>query len=457
MEKIIRYPKIVFYAFTVILIGIIHFYIYDHFWFLKLLGLNIYSPKINYVFILPFFCIAIVYQMIISIKNNQLENISKTNRDLALWAFLYFITCIFVVILHEADSDFLTMIKYSFYLSIPIVLSLSVFAIFRDNIKIKKAVFILFLVGIVFSVYATVLRTKIITDISASYNVFSFNGKTWVSSGTGEYLSRFSIPGLGPTNFPSMLVPLIFVGIYLFRSCNNKMRYVYLESTLFLFSNMIITQTRGAFISLSTGMLYLFMKGWFKCKKSFLVFLIVVQIMLIFIMSGQGLLTRLSLTGLQFISSSAKGASLVAFEEKAQHEGLGIDDIVEEKNRGLLFKHAIQHVNPIFGIGFSGISSHIMYVDVLTIGGIALFMPLIFFLFSVFYQNHKEISNNKDAFPKDLGIVLMAISLSYIVDQMWMPAFVNNYWIWFGFAAAWARNCEMGYRAPAKLSGAEAI
>lgn len=442
------------YIFAVILVSIIHFYIYEHFWFLRLLGLDIYTPKINYIFLLPLFYIAAIYQLVVSIRAKDGGKISKTGKQLAVTAFLYFVSSFFTVIMHELDFSSLITIKYFFYLSIPVMLSLSVFALFRDNENIKRTLFVLFLLGIAFSVFATVLRIKINADITAFYDVFSMDGKMWVSSGTGEYLSRFSIPGVGPTNFPSMLIPLILAGIYFFRNSDGKMRYVYLVSTLFLFLNITITSTRGALISLLAGMLYLFIKGWFKSKKPLFTLLTFTSIVLVFFTS-KGLLYRLVLTIYQFIPSIGEWDVISGLIEKG---GYSIDDFGEEKNRGMMLAHAVQQVSSVFGLGFSGASSHVMYVDVLIRGGLVLLVPLVLFILSI-YCNCRETLHKglyKDAPSKDLGIVLIAIFLSYTVEQMFMPAFVNNYWIWFGFAVAWARNCEMEYRAPAKVSGAEA-
>lgn len=440
----------------IVLISIIHFYIYDHFWFLRLLGLDIYSPKINYVFLLPLFYITAICQLVVSIKTGHEEKISKTGKQLAVIAFLYFISSIFTVVLHEIDSGFLMVLKYNFYLCIPIMLTLSVFAIFRDNELIKKTLLVLFLLGIIFSFFAVVLHIKIMADIEGSYDVFSFDGKMWAGK-EAQWLSRFSVPGVGPTNFPSMLIPLILASIYFFRNSDGKVKYFYAFASLFLFYNIVRTTTRGAFISLLIGVSYLFMKGWFKIKNPLSAGLIFISIVLIFFVDGQGLLYRLLLTINQFIPSICEGGVMAELIEKGQH-GYAINDIGEEKNRGMLLVRAVQHASssPVFGSGFSGASSHIMYIDVLVKGGLVLLVPLMLFIFSI-YHNSREILHKglyKDALSKDLGIVLIAIFLSYTVEQMFVPAFVNNYWLWFGFAAAWARNCEMEYQAQAKVSGA---
>lgn len=434
----------------IVLIAIIHFYIYEHFWFLRLLGLDIYTPKINYIFLLPLFYIA-------AIRTKPGRKISKTGKQLAVTAFLYFVFGIFTVILHELDSGFLIIVKHSFYLSIPVMLSLSVFAIFRDNENIKKTLFVLFLLCIIFSAYATVLHIKIMADIAGFYDIFSFDGKTWAGK-SAEWLSRFSVPGVGPTNFPSMLVSLILVGIYFYRNSDGMwIKCFYACASLFLFDNIVRTSTRGAFISLLIGVLYLFMKGWFKYKKPLSTILMFTLIVLIFITSGEGLLYRFLLTINQFIPSIGEWSVIGRLIEKGHYGGYAISGIGEKEWRVEHLVYALQDVKPIFGLGFSGISSHIMFVDVLTLGGLVLLVPLVFFIFSI-YHNCSEILRKKlykDALSKDLGIVLIAIFLSYAVEQMFMPAFVNNYWLWFGFAAAWARNCEMEHRAAAKVSGAE--
>jgi|GEM_PF-2439191 len=443
---------------TIILVGVIHFYIYEHFWFLRLLGLDIYAPKINYVFLLPLFYAAVIYQLAVSINTKYGGEVSKTGSELAVTAFLYFVFSIFTVILHELDSGLLMVIKYSFYLFIPVMLSLSVFAIFRDNEDIKRTVFVLFLLGIIFSAYATVLNIKIMADIESFYDAFSFDGKIWTGK-SAAWLSRFSVPGLGPTNFPSMLIPLILAGIYFYRNSDGKVKpFIYACASLFLLDNIVRTSTRGAFISLLIGVSYLFMKGWFKIKNPLSAILIFTSIVLIFFVDGEALLGRFLSTISQFIPSISELDVIHGLIEEGQSKGYACDDIHEEKNRGMMLVHAVQPLynSFVFGIGFSGASSHIMYVDVLIRGGLVSLVPLVLFLLSI-YRNSRAILHKrlyKDAFSKDFGTVLIAIFLSYTAEQMFMPAFVNNYWIWFGFAAAWARNCEMGYGAQVKVSGA---
>ena len=285
----------------IVLIAIIHFYIYDHFWFLRLLGMELNNPKINLIFLLTLFYIAAIHQLAVSIKTEHGEKISQTGKQLVVPIFLYFILGIFTVILHEPDFD--SIKRYFFYLFTPVMVSLSVFAIFRDNEKIKKTLFVLFLLGIILSAYSTVLHIKMKTDLMGVYHIFN----PWVENQdmTLSYLSRLSIPGLGASNLPSMLTSLILAGIYFFKNSGGKVRYFYAVASLFLFYNIIITSTRGAFVSLLSGMIYLFVKGWFKYKRP--LFAISVSLLVVFIFYfNTGLLLRLLSTVNQFVPSLGK-------------------------------------------------------------------------------------------------------------------------------------------------------
>src|SRR3989338_9916871 len=103
----------------IVLIAIIHFYIYDHFWFLRLLGMELNNPKINLIFLLTLFYIAAIHQLAVSIKTEHGEKISQTGKQLVVPIFLYFILGIFTVILHEPDFD--SIKRYFFYLFTPVM------------------------------------------------------------------------------------------------------------------------------------------------------------------------------------------------------------------------------------------------------------------------------------------------------------------------------------------------
>ena len=119
--------------------------------------------------------------------------------------------------------------------------------------------------------------------------------------------------------------------------------------------------------------------------------------------------------------------------------------------------------NPLLGMGFTnffssqenllGFSDHNLYSILLAQGGVLVFIPFVFILALQYLNSRKILSKNmfSDPAARDMGIVLNAGLIAYIIDLNFPPGFFHYYWIWFGFAAAWTRNCEMEYRTQEKL------
>ena len=102
------------------------------------------------------------------------------------------------------------------------MVSVSIFAIFRNNGNIKKALFVLFLLGVIFSIYSTMLHVKMKTDFVSVYSILDPDGKNAAGMSL-EYLSRHSIPGLGVNNLESMLIAPLLIGFYYVMKSNRRM------------------------------------------------------------------------------------------------------------------------------------------------------------------------------------------------------------------------------------------
>jgi hypothetical protein len=462
-SKILRVQKI--YIFAIILVSIIHFYLYNHFWFLKLFGWNIYDHQKNVVFLLVLFFLAMIYQLTVWIKLETERKISNVGKQLIIPLFLYFAFGIFVVILHEQGFDAIK--RYLFYLFTPVMVSVSIFAIFRNNGNIKKALFVLFLLGVIFSIYSTMLHVKMKTDFVSVYSILDPDGKNAAGMSL-EYLSRHSIPGLGVNNLESMLIAPLLIGFYYVMKSNRRMiKYFCILAISFLFYNMAICGSRGAFLSLVCGMVYLYIKRFFASDK--IAFSGVMLIFTAIIFITETLLLRYLLTIYQFFPSIADIDVIGRLIEKGHYGGYAIAGIGEKEARVDFLLNTVQVIkdNPVVGSGFTNLDTsqqlifkgggeHNAYLSIFAQGGMVIFIPLMAFAFLIYFNSEKSQRLYADSPSKDLGVLLTAIFLSYFVDQFFTPGFFHRHWIWFGFVAAWARNCEMEHQMAAKALRVEA-
>jgi len=416
---------------TIILVSMIYFTIYFHPWFGKLFGREI-SGKENGIFIALFFYFFIIYLLIFLKKNKIVRGKFNSNKRLFVTLLLYIAFGTFVVILYEEGLDAIK--RYLFYLFTPVMVFLSVFGMYRSNKDIEMTLNILLILGVIFAIYSTVLHIMLPT---MSYDVISAYYPGLQVHGV-DYLARFTVPGLGPNVLPSILTPLVLTGFYFYRNSSGKLKYLYMGATLFLFYNIIISASRGAFVSLTAGMIYLIWKGWFKFNK--ITLFVVLSFSLVLFVSGDPFFSRIDTT--------------VTVLERALAEGL-TDEVGKSEVRLVAlidtFSSYIMH-NPILGSGFTyftvsqAVGEHNLYTTLLAQGGLAVFIPFALILFYLYVNSNKLLK--RDVLPptsKDIGILLNAGLVAYVIDLNFPPGFFHYYWIWFGFVAAWTRNCEIEY------------
>lgn len=420
---------------VMLIVSIIYFTMYFHPWFGQLLGqlLGIkIGSKGDIVFLFLLFYIFIIYSLLFLQRNKVVKRKINSSKRLFIPLLLYFIFGAFVVILHEESFDAIT--RYLFYLFTPMMVFLSVFGIYRSNEKIIMTLHVFFILGIIFSIYSTVLHIML---GSGNPNISSMYGDPTYEK---EYAARFTIPGIPPNALQSMLTPLILTGFYFSRNSYGKLKHLYMGATLFVFYSIIITASRGAFISLMAGMIYLLWKGWFRFNKKTI--FVILSLALILFVGGKLFQSRM--------------ASTYSVLERVLEEGTPESEVRLVAMVDSFTSYIIH--NPIFGSGFTyfftsqderlhGLGDHNLYTMLLAQGGLVVFIPFVFILAFLYFNSRKILRKNVFADPssRDIGILLIAGLLAFIVDNNFPPGFFHYYWVWFGLVAAWTRNCEVEY------------
>lgn len=376
------------------------------------------------------------------------QKITITTKHISLLGLLYLLCGLISVFWHEENFDHIK--ENCFYLFTPIMVYGSVLALYGRNSKVIKTLKIIFLLGVVFALYSFVLRVLLSMGIVSEYYSMIYTLTVPYMNDMSEaipYLARFTIPGLGPNVLQSMLVPIILSGFYFHRTSHGRVKYLYLVSSLCLVFLVVMTSSRGAFVSLAVGSIYLARKGWLRVNKRF--FVIAFGISCIFIVYGTSLISRLYQAHSVIIPSImevARGGDENNFSGETRFVSMA-DSMINYFAQ-----------KPFLGAGYTffresqeqrlrGTTDHNFYTSMLAQGGVFIFTPLMLLLFSFHVTSRNVLAKGiyREPASRDLGILLRAGFLAYLVDLNFPPGFFHYYWVWFGFLTAWARNSEVDH------------
>lgn len=426
-------------ALTIVLVCMIYFKIYYHDWFMTLFSWQAQNQNVFFIFAL--FYIFVIHRLIfLNLKKNVIHMKINSTQRLKILIILYFVFGFLIVIFHE--GGFIEIKRYLIYLLTPMLVFLLVFGMYRSNKNIMITLQILFILGIILTIWF--VRDHYLMSHGVVNHYFIEGGRIdmeKIDMETGKvdigYIARWTIPGLGPNVLQSMLIPIVITGVFFYRKSYGKLRLYYIVATLFLIYGIVITSTRGAIVSIVIGIMYLCWRKWFRFDKKTIFFLLSIFFILYF--QGGFLLTRFSSVPSVYLKASN-------WSDVEKVEG-------ETRKRMLVNSLQLFKSNPILGIGFTNAAvseqsgTHSNYLDMLVQGGCVVFVPFVLFLY-LLYANARNVLVKRlygEPFEKDMGILLIAGLLAFIVDNNFPPGYFHYYFIWYGFVAAWTRNCEVEY------------
>src|SRR4030042_4878542 len=255
----------------------IYFQIYWHYWLVKLLGGYVVNTLLPIMFLFfVFITREFGYHDISGIKKRK-------TYYLLILLFYYFLFASVSIFLNEQGLN--NIKSYLIYIYSPVLLFVSILGlyVFRKNENIKFTLNILLMLSVIFSIYVTI--TYAVDPLSVSEiavletNRGEVHADTGATYGIGDLSAiRYTIPGISSTTYGALLVPLIFVGLYFRKNSAGKLRYLYLCAILFLIFCVLMTISRGPFISLIAGMIYLTWWKWFKVKDvMFITFIFIIS------------------------------------------------------------------------------------------------------------------------------------------------------------------------------------
>jgi hypothetical protein len=425
----LKIPKIL----ATIAVIMIYFQVYWHYWFVKMLGSYVVNTLLP---IMVMFLLFIFREFISKIKKRTIYYLLIP----LLWYVLFASSSI---ILNE--EGFNDIRRYHIYIFSPVLIFISIAGlhIFKRNANIIFLLKNIFFAGVIFSIYVTI--TYSVDPLSVSRlpvletNRFDMTADTGGSFTIGDSGAiRYTIPGINPTTYGPLLVPLIFLGLYFRKNSVGKLRYLYFCAILFLTFCVFKTVSRGPLVTLIAGVIYLTWLKWFKLKEfMFITFIFIIS----FFTFSKILFLRLVITFAAFIPIDLSFL------------GEDVSNLLEDP-RLMSIKGTLSYIyqNPFLGMGMSNLINAQEFPygkepnNYLSIGAsfgiptLIFYLLFVFLLFIMMHKRIKKLSNNPTI--RDMGITLGAGLLSLIVYLNFAHAELHFIWIWFGLSAAWLRNCE---------------
>jgi len=417
----------------------IYFQLYWHYWFVKLLGGYVVNTLLP---IMVLFCSFVFKEFISANWNGRLR---RTIFYLLISLFCYVFLASVSIALNE---DGLNNIKRFFiYIYSPAIIFVGILGLhmYRKNENIKSALNILFIFGIIFSIYVTITYSIYPSTVSEmtvlETNRGEMHGDTGAGYGIGDLVAiRYTIPGISSTTYGPLLVPLIFVGFYSRKYSAGILKYFYTFLTLFLTFCVFKTVSRGPLVSMIAGMMYLLWWKWFKRKE-----ILSIIVMLI--------ISMFTFAKLSFLRLVITFAAFSPIDVPYLGDPAYVPDITKDP-RLLMIPETLSYIcqHPFWGMGMSNLidiqnlsfgKEHNNYLSIAaSFGMLSLIFYIVFIilLFIMVHRGIKKISTNKSM--RDMGIIFGAGLLALIVYLNFAPAEFHFIWVWFGLSAAWIRNCK---------------
>ena len=344
------------------------------------------------------------------------------------------------------ESGFENIKKSMIQIYSPIIIFISIISIktFKNNYNIRRMLKALYVTGIILSIYVAIINIDPMSIVKTP-SIETKKGTMYYDTGAGygigklEIFRRYTIPGMSPNEYGPMMVPILLIGVYLLKITKNSMKVVYFFLSIFLCYCLAMTGSRGTFIILLAGIIYLICSKWFSKNEIVIICCIAVASIL---SVAKLVFYRLIITLAIFLP-----IDLTFIDKNAQN--------LTKDPHLMHYQETISYVvkNPIWGIGMDKFKDLISYekmsnnyLIISTAYGIFASISYILFLILFFIALQKRIKKlPRNTSIRSLGVLLGAGSIVFII---YLNASFTDFffiWIWFGLAAAWLRNtyyCE---------------
>ena len=457
-----RAPWLFYMAAAVILFT--YFDVYHHYWFLKLVGGYVIKSWLPPALLLLFALWHI--RRHVSLPNRFA---GLTFPTLFLGAYILFGSI--SLAWHE---DLGHAVKYGLMMFGPVMTYLAALLILNDNRLIEKVILWLFWAGVLFS-----------AQVFYMYEILGFQSWIgapvtlkwmWTQQETQEvlWLNYYLSDGyfaytktlklIDEPAFGAMLAPLILFGFFRAIRSEGWRGWVFFISTLFLLYTLIGTASRSSFVAFIAA---LFPFLWLIRRKRLHVLLILVAIAALlyqqpFMLYRTGLLAGALASHAVEIAEDPQAAQVVKNAESflkkldasiarripVQKDG-HIESMRETVARARSYPLLGYGVGKLIGEHQTPESSwhieHNRYLFILATSGLLAVVPYILFLIALSWLAWKTLSPrcNIQGGCNDIGLVLFAALILFILQITNCGQERYYYWVFFGLAAAWIRNAAL--------------
>ena len=436
----------------IILCLIMYFDTLDQYWFIKMLDgyvIKIWLPPV--LMFSAFYCRRLV--------QGRLKYPVRNTTPLTMMIGAYIFAGSLSLLFHETPYY---IGKYGLMMFAPFTLYFVIVYGFRDNRNIESLVKLLFVFGVIYSLFSlflfyyvgaeawqieTIQKKFMLSDSTAAFNPNTH--ATFYSDKLKEYIIRVGPPGIDEPKFGAMLGPLVLAGIYYAMNSTHRIyRVLYSAGAILLTISVFATLARSSIGALFAGLLCFFLIQKNKISgiaTGLLVFILVVVIMI----SVPGALDRI----LQLMGNFSFLAEMEMVDEliKDREVYMRVDGHVESYGVGFrllrdapfggLLGIGMTEFDNIFGPGNRFTVPHSRYMKILDTAGSLALIPYIGFIVLLMYISWRTIKEeDKLINGNDLGRVLLSavVLLAVRLNNQGMESYY--YWIFFGLMAAWIRN-----------------
>jgi hypothetical protein len=419
--------------------AMIAFQVYWQYWFISLIGVWVVNP------LLPIAMLAIL-ALIFIWRDHRYPDLHVTT--LATWIFLglYLAWASVSILLHETTPAGAIHWLVDVWSPAAVFLVIHGMKNLRDGSTFDRGLKFLFVVAVLLSAYA--LFASAFQPDGLPAKPVLYWGAHRVNYFTGGV--RLTIPGLGPNQYPTMLLPLIFLGLYWAQTATRNKTAFLVGSGALTFC-VFATRTRAAFIPLICGFAYLCLVRYIRgrilivsgCAIAVAILLnpAAVQrlrdLMPVFNDDGRRML-------LEIVRNPQSASKIAEHRELLDHFILAANTV------GLAL------MQPMLGIGMSRLAdfqnsalqafagkSHNNFLSIAAGYGFPAMVFYFSFIASLALYLRRTISRsavNSETWRS--GHTWMAILITYALYLNGAPAEFHFVWLWFALGALWIRNCH---------------
>jgi hypothetical protein len=377
----------------------------------------------------------------------QLRNIKGLNILLVMYIFFGYLSML------ANELTVFYIMQSTLIMFVPLALYVVIINSFRKNSDIERILKIFFVIGFVVSLYSIYMFYYIGAN---AFNLEPIETRVGIRDPNehaafvdhGELIARPTIIGLPQDRAGGIISPLVLVGLYYgINSTVRSLKYFYFTSSLVMAFLVVSSMSRSGIAALLAGLIVFLHSYRKKISKRPMVATVVIIIISMFLINDYAVSRFLiALNSTELLSESQFFNHLVS---KYDIRYTGFEAHIESIFYGLsifsdslIFGRGIPYIEDYYR-DIRSLSVHSRYFYMLITAGLITLIPYVsFILFLTFLSRRTMLNREKfNNTINNLGLILYPSCVLFIFKLFNESMESYYYWIFFGFTAAWIRNC----------------